>query len=144
MDKCTWTLVRGRGTTPDEFDRWALEDLGPALRSHLLQVVDARLTLQDREAFGNANVRVGMLGEFPALISGLEEQLSEEVDLRNEARSVVWFEHLRQTMDIDLVQVPLPGVGSVSLGIAGGPLLVGLVLFLGHLDAGKTFSFFSI
>jgi putative transport protein len=29
---------------------------------------------------------------------------------------------------VGLVQVPLPGVGSVSLGIAGGPLLVGLVV----------------
>ncbi len=29
---------------------------------------------------------------------------------------------------VGLVQLPLPGVGSVSLGIAGGPLLVGLVV----------------
>jgi predicted unusual protein kinase regulating ubiquinone biosynthesis (AarF/ABC1/UbiB family) len=57
---------------------------------------------------------VGILGEFPALISGLEEQLSEEVDMRNEARSMAWFEHLRQTLEFERLEVPLPIDGFVA------------------------------
>ncbi|MBI2705426.1 MAG: AarF/ABC1/UbiB kinase family protein [Actinobacteria bacterium] len=53
-------------------------------------------------------VAIGVLGEFPALISGLQEQLSEELDLRNEARSMRWFEHLCQVLELDRLEIPLP------------------------------------
>jgi predicted unusual protein kinase regulating ubiquinone biosynthesis (AarF/ABC1/UbiB family) len=57
---------------------------------------------------------VGILGEFPSLIQGLEEQLSEELDLRNEARSMRWFEGLRRTLDFDRLVVPLPIDGYIA------------------------------
>lgn len=59
-------------------------------------------------------IAIGVAGELPSLVNGLAEQLAEEVDLRNEARSVRWFEHLRTTMGLDRVQVPLPVEGYVS------------------------------
>ena len=64
--------------------------------------------------FIGRQVAIGIAGELPSLISGLEEQLTEEVDLRNEARSVRWFEHLRVKMGMELVRVPLPIEGYVS------------------------------
>ena len=64
--------------------------------------------------FIGAQVAIGIAGELPSLISGLEEQLREELDLRNEARSVRWFEHLRVTMELDKVRVPLPVEGYVT------------------------------
>lgn len=69
-----------------------------------------------RPLFGiiGREIAIGIAGELPSLISGLEEQLCEEVDLRNEARSVRWFEHLRATMGLDRVRVPLPVEGYVS------------------------------
>jgi len=56
-------------------------------------------------------VAIGIAGELPSLVSGLAEQLSEEVDLRNEARSMLWFEHLRQALELDRLEVPLPVEG---------------------------------
>jgi predicted unusual protein kinase regulating ubiquinone biosynthesis (AarF/ABC1/UbiB family) len=64
--------------------------------------------------FLGRQVAIGIAGELPALVSGLAEQLAEEVDLRNEARSVRWFEHLRLTMGLDKVRVPLPIEGYVT------------------------------
>jgi len=64
--------------------------------------------------FIGRQVAIGIAGELPSLISGLEEQLGEEVDLRNEARSVRWFDHLRVTMGLQRVRVPLPVEGYVS------------------------------
>ncbi len=64
--------------------------------------------------FLGRQVAIGIFGELPALVSGLAEQLSEEVDLRNEARSMLWFDHLRVTLDLDRLEVPLPIEGYVS------------------------------
>lgn len=64
--------------------------------------------------FLGRQVAIGIAGELPSLVSGLAEQLAEEVDLRNEARSVRWFEHLRLTMGLDKVRVPLPIEGYVT------------------------------
>jgi len=88
MDKCTWTLVRERGTTPGEFDRWALEELGQTLHSHLPRVLDARLTIQDREAFGNALVPV----------DGAEVPVDALLEVTTEGSYLPlddWHEHLR-------------------------------------------------
>lgn len=59
-------------------------------------------------------VAIGVLGEFPSLISGLEEQLSEEVDLRNEARSMRWFSHLCDALELDALDIPLPIDGYIG------------------------------
>ncbi len=64
--------------------------------------------------FLGRQVAIGIAGELPSLVSGLAEQLAEEVDLRNEARSIRWFEHLRITMGLDRVRVPLPIEGYVT------------------------------
>jgi predicted unusual protein kinase regulating ubiquinone biosynthesis (AarF/ABC1/UbiB family) len=64
--------------------------------------------------FLGRQVAIGIAGELPSLVSGLAEQLAEEVDLRTEARSVRWFEHLRLTMGLDKVRVPLPIEGYVT------------------------------
>lgn len=64
--------------------------------------------------FLGRQVAIGIAGELPSLVSGLAEQLAEEVDLRNEARSIRWFEHLRLTMALDRVRVPLPIEGYVT------------------------------
>ena len=64
--------------------------------------------------FLGREVAVGIFGELPALVGGLAEQLSEEVDLRNEARSMQWFAHLVATLDLDRIEVPAPIPGYVS------------------------------
>ncbi len=53
-------------------------------------------------------VAVGIFGELPSLVAGLAEQLSEEVDLRNEARTMVFFEHIRAVLGLDNMVVPQP------------------------------------
>ncbi|MCX7620998.1 MAG: AarF/ABC1/UbiB kinase family protein [Acidimicrobiales bacterium] len=58
--------------------------------------------------FLGSQVAVGIFGELPSLVGGLAEQLAEEVDLRNEARSMLWFDHLRSTLQLDRLEVPLP------------------------------------
>lgn len=65
-------------------------------------------------AFLGREIAVGIFGELPSLVSGLAEQLSEEVDLRNEARSMQWFEHLIRTLELDRVEVPAPIPGYVT------------------------------
>jgi hypothetical protein len=57
------------------------------------------------------NVAIGIAGELGGLIDGLAEQVAEEVDLRNEARSILWFEHLRAALGIDELVVPEPVAG---------------------------------
>jgi predicted unusual protein kinase regulating ubiquinone biosynthesis (AarF/ABC1/UbiB family) len=64
--------------------------------------------------FIGREVAIGIAGELPALIAGFAEQLAEEVDLRNEARSARWFDHLMRTMGITDVVVPLPIEGYVA------------------------------
>lgn len=64
--------------------------------------------------FLGREVAIGVFGELPSLVSGLAEQLSEEVDLRNEARSMAWFSHLVDTLDLDRLEIPLPIEGYVT------------------------------
>jgi predicted unusual protein kinase regulating ubiquinone biosynthesis (AarF/ABC1/UbiB family) len=58
--------------------------------------------------FLGTQIAIGIFGELPSLVRGLAEQLAEEVDLRNEARSMQWFDHLRVTLELDRLEVPLP------------------------------------
>ncbi len=64
--------------------------------------------------FLGRQVAIGVFGELPSLVSGLAEQLSEEVDLRNEARSMAWFAHLVETLDLHRIEVPAPEPGYVT------------------------------
>jgi predicted unusual protein kinase regulating ubiquinone biosynthesis (AarF/ABC1/UbiB family) len=54
------------------------------------------------------NVALGIAGELGGLIDGLAEQVAEEVDVRNEARSIIWFEHLRRALGAEQLVVPEP------------------------------------
>lgn len=53
-------------------------------------------------------VAVGVFGALPGLIDGLAEQVAEEVDLRNEARAMVWFRSILERLDLHGVLVPEP------------------------------------
>lgn len=51
---------------------------------------------------------VGVFPAIPQMIEGLEEQLSEELDLRNEARVMSWFQEMIDHVGITGVLVPTP------------------------------------
>lgn len=78
--------------------------------------------------FIGRQVAIGIAGELPSLISGLAEQLAEEVDLRNEARSVMWFEHLRITMNLDRVRVPIPVEGYIAKRVLAMDFIEGVAV----------------
>lgn len=49
---------------------------------------------------------VGGMSTLPEAIDGLAEQLSEELDLRNEARMMTWFSEVIEHIGLDRVRVP--------------------------------------
>jgi hypothetical protein len=49
---------------------------------------------------------IGMLPAVPEVIDGLAEQLAEELDLRNEARAMQWFEEMVEVIHAKGVRVP--------------------------------------
>jgi predicted unusual protein kinase regulating ubiquinone biosynthesis (AarF/ABC1/UbiB family) len=49
---------------------------------------------------------VGMVPSLPGVVRGLAEQLSEELDLRNEDRSMAWFAELTALIGFDKVRIP--------------------------------------
>jgi tRNA A-37 threonylcarbamoyl transferase component Bud32 len=51
-------------------------------------------------------VPMGMLPAVPEVIDGLAEQLAEELDLRNEARAMQWFESMVDVVGANGVRVP--------------------------------------
>jgi hypothetical protein len=51
-------------------------------------------------------VPIGMLPAVPEVIDGLAEQLAEELDLRNEARAMQWFEEMVEVIGARGVRVP--------------------------------------
>jgi hypothetical protein len=53
-------------------------------------------------------VPVGMLPAVPETIEGLAEQLAEELDLRNEARAMDWFDEMVGIIRTEGVTVPSP------------------------------------
>ena len=53
--------------------------------------------------FLGKQVPIGLLEVLPGAVDGLAEQVSEEVDLRNEARSMAWFaERGSRSVDVPL------------------------------------------
>ena len=71
------------------------------------------------------NVAVGIAGTLHGLVHGLETQVSEELDLRNEARSLVWFRAALDLIGADRLIVP------EVVGEASGQLVVTMQLFDG-------------
>jgi len=53
-------------------------------------------------------VAIGVAGTLPALIRGLGAQLSEEVDLANEAQCIRWFRALLDGIGAKMIRVPEP------------------------------------
>jgi hypothetical protein len=58
-DKLMWTLVRPHGTGIAEFEQYVLEDLAKAAGGLVSRATSVRVTLQERNAFSGAIVRVG-------------------------------------------------------------------------------------
>ncbi|HEX2850215.1 MAG TPA: AarF/ABC1/UbiB kinase family protein [Acidimicrobiales bacterium] len=56
--------------------------------------------------FVGRQIAVGMAATLPGLIEGLEEQITEEVDLRNEALAMQWFARAAGEMGLDRVRIP--------------------------------------
>jgi len=51
-------------------------------------------------------VAVGIAGTLSGLVHGLEVQIAEEVDFRNEARSLRWFGTILRQIEVDRLVVP--------------------------------------
>jgi aarF domain-containing kinase len=73
------------------------------------------------------NVPVGVLPAVPDTIEGLAEQLAEELDLRNEARAMRWFEEMIDLLGTEGVAVP------ATVAAASGPR----VLTMAYVDGAK-------
>jgi hypothetical protein len=57
-------------------------------------------------AFVARQVAVGIAGTLGGLVQGLETQISEELDLRNEARSLAWFRSALDLIGTERLVVP--------------------------------------
>src|SRR5206468_3940162 len=57
-------------------------------------------------AFIARQVAVGIAGTLNGLVHGLELQIAEELDLRNEARSLRWFGAALDQIGVELLVVP--------------------------------------
>ena len=73
------------------------------------------------------NVPVGVLPAVPETIEGLAEQLAEELDLRNEARAMRWFDEMIDLLGTEGVAVP------TTIPDASGPR----VLTMAYVDGAK-------
>ena len=73
------------------------------------------------------NVPVGVLPAVPETIEGLAEQLAEELDLRNEARAMRWFDEMIDLLGTEGVAVP------ATVADASGPR----VLTMAYVDGAK-------
>ena len=56
--------------------------------------------------FLGRQVPVGLLEVLPGAVDGLGEQISEELDLRNEARSMAWFAERLVPLGLDALKIP--------------------------------------
>jgi predicted unusual protein kinase regulating ubiquinone biosynthesis (AarF/ABC1/UbiB family) len=65
-------------------------------------------TLRPLADFVGKQVAVGIAGTLPGLIRGLGDQIAEEVDLTNEARSIHWFRSLLDSIGADMIRIPEP------------------------------------
>jgi len=79
------------------------------LRPGVESVVATDLRLM-RPFFDFLSLRVGVseAGQFVRLLDGFRAQVAEELDLRNEARAMVWFRGLLHELGLDVIVVPAP------------------------------------
>ena len=83
----------------------AVKVLRPGIRTTLATDLATMRPLAD---FVARQVAVGVAGTLPGLVRGLADQVSEEVDLTNEARSIIWFRELIEAIDARLIRIPEP------------------------------------
>ena len=50
---------------------------------------------------------IGAMASLPRVVEGLAEQLAEELDLRNEARSMAWFADMTRHIGVSNVRIPV-------------------------------------
>lgn len=86
----------------------AVKVLRPGIRRMLATDL---ATLRPLADFLARQVAVGIAGTLPGLVRGLADQVSEEVDLTNEARSIIWFRELIAAIDAQLIRIPEPVEG---------------------------------
>ena len=91
--------------------RATLRDGRPVAVKVLRPGVDLRIAtdlavLRPLCAFVARQVAVGIAGTLGGLVQGLQTQISEELDLRNEARSLVWFRSALELIDAERLVVP--------------------------------------
>jgi hypothetical protein len=75
MDKLTWTLTRGAGGDVGDFQRFVLDELVPGAAGLVPSCVEARVTLQEPDAYSRAFVDPGG-GERP--VDALLELVASE------------------------------------------------------------------
>ena len=79
------------------------------LRPHIEKIVAADLAVMRPLAdFAGRQIAVGVAGVLPGLIDGLDMQLREELDLRNEVRALQWFRTVMGSMDLPKMRIPEP------------------------------------
>ena len=91
--------------------RATLADGRPVAVKVLRPGVDQRIAtdlavLRPLCSFVARQVAVGVAGTLHGLVQGLETQISEELDLRNEARSLVWFRSALDLIGAERLVVP--------------------------------------
>lgn len=83
----------------------AVKVLRPGIKR---QLATDLATLRPIADFVGRQVAVGVAGTLPALVRGLGAQLSEEVDLQNEAQCIRWFRALIDGIGAEMIKVPEP------------------------------------
>ena len=79
------------------------------LRPNIEKIVAADLAVMGPLAdFAGRQIAVGIAGVLPGLVDGLDQQLREELDLRNEVRALKWFGGVLGGMDLPRMRVPQP------------------------------------
>src|SRR5581483_3987208 len=79
------------------------------LRPGVETIVATDLRLM-RPLFDFLSLRIGVseAGQLVRLLDGFNEQVAEELDLRNEARTMAWFRALLRDLAVDEIVVPAP------------------------------------
>ncbi|MEA3076778.1 MAG: hypothetical protein QOF60_1686 [Actinomycetota bacterium] len=91
-----------KATMPDGREV-AVKVLRPGIESVVAADVAVMKPLFD---FVGAQIAVGIAGTLSGVLDGLELQMEEELDLRNEARAIGWFGTVLATMGITRARVP--------------------------------------
>ena len=91
-----------RATTIDG-QRVAVKVLRPGIER---RIATDLAVLQPLGLFLARQVAVGISGTLPGLVSGLRNQLAEELDLRNEVLAAEWFTGVLHDLGVTLVRVP--------------------------------------